>query len=144
MDWSVRKTHFQKLVAIEFAPQMANFFTPANGNILAFRLCHNRRNGFGKTYLYLVAKEANGLFGLARLKFMAAPLRYVASHCLLVAALTSLTHRSSFTYNIAPQWAESINPVQRLLTVKLISDFFRTFWCICFNQLLKNLFNKLY
>ena len=27
MDWSVRKTHFHKLVAIEFAPQLAKFFT---------------------------------------------------------------------------------------------------------------------
>jgi hypothetical protein len=52
----------------------------------------------------LVAKEvkpspSNGLLGLARLKFMVTPL----SHYLPAAALTSLTHRSSFTYNIAAQ-----------------------------------------
>ena len=26
MDWSLRKTHFHKLVAIEFAPQLAKLF----------------------------------------------------------------------------------------------------------------------
>ena len=131
---------------IVWAPSILHFKGLGMRNLqYEMRICQKSHNNVSKTvyvwfeflwircYLYLVAKEANGLFGLARLKFMAAPLRYVASHYLLAAALTSLTHRSSFTYNIAPQWAESINPVQRLLTVRLISDFFRTFWCICFN-----------
>ena len=79
----------------------------------------------------LVGKEAkysliNGLLGLAGLKSMVTPLRYVASHYLPAAALTSLTHRSSFTYNIAAQWAESMNPVQRLqltLYAKIFDKF---------------------